>query len=296
MIKLKQATTVALLAMGLILSGPSWALSYNLALLEGDRDNTFFNVYFTDINNAGQIVGGSFYYNSDAALWDGATRTNLGGSDSGTATAINNAGQVILGHSGYTSIGPRHATLWNGATMADLGTLLGGTSSVARDINDAGLVVGDSQTSNQSITHATVWYSNIAHDVGTLGGTNSYAYDINEAGQVVGHSQTTGDQANHATLWNGTTTVTDLGTLLGGSSSRASAINEAGLVVGSSGITGDQAAHATLWDGDTAIDLNSFLDPSLLADGWFLEDATGINDKGWIVGNARNYGKIGIVN
>jgi probable HAF family extracellular repeat protein len=103
---------------------------------------------------------------------------------------------------------------------------------------------------------------------------------------VVGSSGITGDQAVHATLWNGAS-VTDLG-MLGGISSWASAINDTGLVVGASYIEDDINTRATLWNGDTAIDLNSLLDPGELSAGWVLGEAFGINDKGWIVGNATN--------
>jgi probable HAF family extracellular repeat protein len=112
MIKLKQATSVALLATGLTLSGPSWAISYDLAFLGGD------NSIFADINNAGQIVGasldpGDFYYH--ATLWNGTVSTDLGtlGGTHSSAEDINEAGHVV-GTGGFR---------WNGATMIDLGSL-----------------------------------------------------------------------------------------------------------------------------------------------------------------------------
>jgi hypothetical protein len=36
------------------------------------------------------------------------------------------------------------------------------------------------------------------------------------------------------------------------------------------------------------LDLNSFLDKDTVKAGWILYDALGINNNGWIVGNARN--------
>jgi probable HAF family extracellular repeat protein len=86
-----------------------------------------------------------------------------------------------------------------------------------------------------------------------------------------------------ATIWNGTT-PTELGMLPGAFLSNANAINNAGQVVGLSDLDLDPYApfHATIWNGTTAIDLNSLLDQSGV--GWTLEDATGINSRGQIVG------------
>jgi probable HAF family extracellular repeat protein len=77
-----------------------------------------------------------------------------------------------------------------------------------------------------------------------------------------------------------------LGTLLGGPEAFANAINNRGQVVGLSYLPDVGFPHATIWDGTTAIDLNSLLDQSGV--GWTLEDATGINSRGQIVGYGIN--------
>jgi hypothetical protein len=82
-------------------------------------------------------------------------------------------------------------------------------------------------------------------------------------------------------------TFTDLGTL-GGTYSFAFGINSAGQVVGRIHITDDSAERATLWNATVATDLNSFLDASTQSAGWYLRDATGMDDSGWITGTALN--------
>jgi probable HAF family extracellular repeat protein len=114
-------------------------------------------------------------------------------------------------------------------TLIDLGTL-GGSTSIATDINQAGQAVGYSYLAGDIKLHPFVWEGGVMTDLGTLGGNHSQALAINEAGQVVGYSGLVGDAADHAFVWDGGV-MTDLGTL-GGSASVAVDINEAGQVVG----------------------------------------------------------------
>jgi probable HAF family extracellular repeat protein len=118
-----------------------------------------------DINDNGQAVGGSDYvFDSDgnmathAFLWPSPDRLqDLG---LGFAYGINNQGQVVGSNPRY---GATRAVLWSQAGVRrELGALPGGTSSVARDINDLGQIVGSGTTSGGQ-THAIIW---------TLLGTN----------------------------------------------------------------------------------------------------------------------------
>src|SRR5262245_20731382 len=69
--------------------------------------------------------------------------------------------------------------------ITDLGTL-GGPSSYPTGINNAGQVVGWSDTNTSGVTHAFLYQNGTITDLGTLGGAYSAAAGINNAGQVIG--------------------------------------------------------------------------------------------------------------
>ncbi len=207
--------------------------------------------------------------------------TDLGalGGDWSWVTGINGRGQVI-GYSYTRASDPqrpdlqwdtRHAFLWESGVLQDLGTL-GGAFSHARAINDAGQIVGQSETGSFA-QHAFLWENGAMQD---LGGGFSDAVAINAVGDVVGQVGFGG--ALHAALWqNGT--LRDLGTL-GGLSSEASAINARGQVAGNSAYTtGSGAVHAFLWENGSMQDLGTL--------GGDLSAAVAMNDSGQVVGYSR---------
>jgi len=172
-----------------------------------------------------------------------------------------------------------------GAGMNSLGTL-GGTQSVAMDINDSGRVVGGAQNAS-GYFRPFRWNSGTMTDLGTLGGdslvVDHRAEAVNSSGYIAGRSYTAGGAA-HAFYWNGTT-MSDLGVLTGGTESWAFGINDSNVVVGTSSVTGG-AFHAFIWDGTNGLrDLNN-LDSG--SSGWTFLRATDINNNGFITGWGTN--------
>lgn len=131
------------------------------------------------------------------------------------------------------------------STIFDLGTL-GGNNSLARGINDLGLIVGDSEIQpGQSIRHAFVTLAGITpdSDLGTLctndSACNSRAFDINNRLQIVGLSDTEGKERHAFFLDTFDSEIRDLNDLIPKEDSlffrleEAYAINEPGQIVGS---------------------------------------------------------------
>jgi probable HAF family extracellular repeat protein len=214
----------------------------DLGVLE--RGSGEYGVAF-DVNEAGQVVGGSDVAGGTAMhafLWRRGVMTDLGtlGGSFSVATAINNRGQVV-GYSANRS-GAWHGFLWERGTMTDLGV------DNARGINDRGQVVGG--TSFGTGFHAYLWQRGHVTDLGVLSGNYSEAYAVNNRGWVAGNGASPTGFVN-AFLWRHGV-MTRLLTRPGGSYSEARAINELGQVLG----VGENL-RPVIWQNGAAIDLTT---------------------------------------
>ena len=170
-----------------------------------------------DINDSGQIVGGSEILNSGdtgityplhAFLYDGAMHDlgSLPNRNSSYATAINNRGQIVGGSENYdnsSSIGGLptgneavHAFFYYDGTMHDLGALPGWENSFATDVNDAGQIVGRAEAATMGDGGQDPWRA-FVYDGTTMLNLNDlidpasgwslyYAWGINNSGQIFG--------------------------------------------------------------------------------------------------------------
>ena len=134
-----------------------------------------------------------------------------------------------------------------GTTLLDLGTL-GGTYSIALDVNEQNQVVGFSSTLDNEESHAFLWQGGQMLDLGTLGGDYSTAAAINNKGQIVGQSNVVAGGNSHAFLWeNGV--MRDLG-LFGGFASAVLDINDRGQILAYRVLSGTLQVRFFLLEGD----------------------------------------------
>jgi len=168
-------------------------------------------------------------------------------------------------------------------TITDLGTL-GGSRTVASDINDAGQIAG------YSITSEFDWHAFVTgpggkgmRDLGTLGGGYSQAYGINDAGQIVGQSDKFRGGPLHAFITDSHGRGMRELVTSGGAGVYPSSINNAGQVGGwLYPTTGNPNPHAFI-TGPSGVDMRDLGD---FGTGGYV-GVSGINDAGQLVGDVR---------
>jgi len=180
-----------------------------------------------------------------------------------------------VGHAGDREAGR------GGWRLSDLELLPGGRHGSAVAVSDEGVVVGVSDTADDT-HHAVLWREGRITDLGTLGGWHSEPTGLNRHGVVVGWSETQPGRLGErrAFIW-ADGEMTDLGALAAASEFVPAAINNDGCVVGSCRTTPANVGHAFVWKSGEMTDLG------VLARGHFQSsDAHDIDDQGRIVGEA----------
>ena len=230
------------------------------------------------INDQGEIAGSASV--EPFTLLNGLL-TPLSDPGHATVYGINNQG-VIVGH--FSNGGPDSAVEWLLGVPTELTPLPGNPQLLyeasANGINNSGEIVG---TSNG---HATLWRNGVPADLGVLSlYDSSTAYAINDQGEIAGTDISQLGHDSIAVVWkNGA--ISRLENLPGAYDDYASGLNDAGVVVGKIQEF-QQYYHAVAWIDGQVIDLNSLLPAN---SGWVLQDATGINDSGVIVGTGTYNG------
>jgi probable HAF family extracellular repeat protein len=160
-----------------------------------------------------------------------------------------------------------------------LATLPGGRFGDGGDVNDLGLIAGQSSLPGPGIYgwvgHAVIWNGDHVLDLGTLPGTTtSLSTGINDNGEVIGYSD------SHGFIYTGGT-MKALPELPGLADSFPQDINSSGYAVGWAADTSYNERRAFLYGRGITYDLNDLIPAD---SGWFLVSATGINEAGEIAG------------
>jgi probable HAF family extracellular repeat protein len=285
----------------------------NMGLLtEGRLSHAF------DINENGEMVGeADMELGVHAVLWRQGVLTDLGPKTSLASKAIAiNDHRNILGIIENPSTLEQYSCLWTVEKVIDLSGL-GIAGSGVKDLNNDNLIVGETDFGQDGAEQsAFLWKYGQLIDIAGANSNGSCAEAVNSHGQVAGRYISL-YQTDQAFLWsegqlynlglgqasgindNGIVAGRaykasnqeaacywelyqrfDLELLPGFTSSYALDINNSMEIVGSLNAPGGRKA-AMLWKNGYTIDLNTVIDQTL---GWDLQEATGINESGQIVG------------
>jgi probable HAF family extracellular repeat protein len=213
------------------------------------------------VNDSGVAAGRSS--SGEAVIWTPGGVVDLG--VKGSVQGINNAGVAVGGYSVGTST---HAFIFASGALTDIS--MGNAFSTAYAINQR----------NQAVVAAGgrsfVYDAGAIRDIGSLmGGGDATARSINDLGEVVGMAGA-GPGQPVAFVYDGVMRV-----LPGPSFAGALAINSRGQVVASG-----EGIHGYLIDGGTFTRMDTL---NVVSDRhWHGLEPTGINDRGWIVGQGFN--------
>ncbi|MGH7131260.1 MAG: GC-type dockerin domain-anchored protein [Phycisphaerales bacterium] len=269
-----------------------WSAAAGAVPLSGTLDLSITIAY--DINDSGRICGSGMLGSPSQRPIVGDTPTSLHLIDDGlgTATALNNAGDIV----GSTTVADGAlASIWPASgPRTDLPTPGDDTFMFIMAINNARDAVGIS-TSNTHPSLPTIWPADgpprrLPVPMVPQGG---FAVGINlrrDVGGATSYAQGT-SSTRFATLWRDSQPALALGALPGHTRSLAMSISEYGIVVGQSGPTGSgygwvNGGGGFIWTSVTnMLALDSLLVPE--DSSWHIIAACDINEHGDIAAYAR---------
>lgn len=255
-----------------------------------------------------------------AFLWRGGEMTALGAPGRySRAVAVNRSAEVVgIFRPGADNSGPTRPFLWSAGRTTELAPSSPAEHVFATDVNDRGEAVGYSTTTCSSCPRGTVgsahlWKNGETTDLGRFGGHQGLAFAIDEAGRIAGGVQpqdsavlladgavqrlfpggasalssaghVVGSHHEHVYVWkDGQVTPLHMGRR---ASMTVRGVTARGEIVGNfSYYPGLSAYFAVIRREDGYIlTLNEMLAPGTT---WRLDAATGINDRGEIVGYGR---------
>lgn len=233
------------------------------------------------LNNRGEVVGEYMQGNLNKAFkWsiDGGFQTITGLGPYARAWGINDRGDIVA-TTRNAGQWPERIGVLRGGNALFLEPLPGYLHTMANAINGAGLVIGRTYGDEMGKPDvATVWdKAGMPTAIPLVNGANGQEpLSINDHGDVVGSART--DSGSKMFLYHDgkTTLLPDAG-----GPSSPYAINNRGQIVGGTQRP-DRQEFAFLIEDGKLIDLNDLLPAS---SGWKLRRATGINDRGEIVGS-----------
>jgi probable HAF family extracellular repeat protein len=237
------------------------------------------------INDSGQIVGYTVDAGgvSHAVIWDNGVGSELpyisNDHRESEAYRINNSGQIA--GKARDAGGLMHAAYWDSSGVTDIGTL-GGLTSFAMDINQAGVVCGSADGIAGTGSRGFTWTlaGGIVDQGGTVPGPQGRAgfNGINNGGTLVGTGYRLFNPFKAIMRRPGDPMPIEISPPGQFSTGMALGVNDAGTIVGYQN-PGSGGAHAAIFNGDgTYIDLGAL--------GLTDSQANDINEAGVIVGDA----------
>ncbi|HEY1685279.1 MAG TPA: DUF3466 family protein [Tepidisphaeraceae bacterium] len=255
-------------------------------------EGSYESVSATGINNVGQIVGSGYTNLSAPAplpqsyVWDpnqGLITECVTDGQRANFSAINNsgqfAGQIVNETSGQAAI---FSKMQAPALLPNYGDDTQSDALALNNNDEAAGWSGFPQSATSIQEEAVLWQNGTVIDL-TPGNTWSKADGINDQGQVIGNmneSLNNGGLINVPFLWDAIKGLTELSDF--GDGGYAESINDQGEIVGFVFNQDGTETLASLWVKGVLYNLNDLLPAN---SGWVLEDATGINDAGDIVGS-----------